>query len=149
VRQQRFPSDLVQNFGMFGFEPRPLAGGHNRNSNTRNAMRGIGLGLWHPNQYTASQYRRGVFARAGAGENSRPDSRSLVEHASSLDRTGDDVRTYMDSFMTAGASKLTAHPIAPAPPTRSRRGQSERWHVEPLRLHQDNHRARGGPLASQ
>src|ERR1700733_3376287 len=53
VRQQRLPPHLMQDFGVFGFQARPLARRHNRDGDTRDPMGGT-LGHWHSIQYTAT-----------------------------------------------------------------------------------------------
>jgi hypothetical protein len=53
VRQERFSSDLVQDFGVFGFQARPFARGHDDDRNTRDAMGSVAFRIWHSIQYTA------------------------------------------------------------------------------------------------
>jgi hypothetical protein len=38
MRQQRFSANLVQNFGVFGFQARPFARRHNNDGDTRGAL---------------------------------------------------------------------------------------------------------------
>jgi hypothetical protein len=38
MRQQRFSANLVQNFGVFGFQARPFARRHNNDGDARGAL---------------------------------------------------------------------------------------------------------------
>src|ERR1700719_5025456 len=68
VCHQWFSADLMQNFRVFGFEPRPFARRHNHDGKARVAMWGTGLRFRHSIQYTRVVARRPAVALTTAEE---------------------------------------------------------------------------------